>query len=61
VRRLHALGPRPTYELLRELSAGADLFERLEVYGRLDPEIVRALGGDKLPSDNLTVIDGRRA
>lgn len=56
--RLHALGPRPTYELLREVAAGADLFNRLEVYGRLDRDIVRALGGDVLPVDYLLVIDG---
>jgi hypothetical protein len=56
--RLHALGPRSTYELLRELAAGADLFIRLEVYARLDPDVVRALGGDVLPIDYLPVIDG---
>ena len=35
--RLHALGPRSTYELFREIAAGADLFNRLEVYVLLDP------------------------
>ena len=56
--RLHALGPRATYELLRELIAGADPFNRLEVYARLDPKILRALGGDELPIESLHVIDG---
>lgn len=55
--RLHALGPRSTYELFRELAAGADLFIRLEVYARLDPEIVRALGGDVLPINCFLVLD----
>jgi hypothetical protein len=41
--RLYALGRRPIYELLRELAAGRDLYDRLEVYARLDPDMVRAL------------------
>ena len=56
--QLHALGPRATYEFLRELMAGADLFSRLEAYARLDPDTVWALGGDVLPTDWLLVIDG---
>ena len=56
--RLHALGPRPTYELLRELAAGADLLNRLEVYARLDPDMVRALGADVLSIDYLYLVDG---
>jgi hypothetical protein len=46
---LHQLGPRPTFELLCEVAQGEPLLERLEVYGRLDPETVRALGGNTLP------------
>jgi hypothetical protein len=45
---LHSLGPRPLHEFLREIAAGADLFERLERYARLDPAIVKYLGGDRL-------------
>ena len=56
--RLHALGPRSTYELFREIAAGADLFNRLEVYVLLDPDIVRALGADVLPIDFVSVIGG---
>ena len=56
--RLHALGLRSTYELLRELAPGADHLIRFEVYARLDPDMVRALGGDVLPIDCLCVIDG---
>jgi hypothetical protein len=56
--RLHELGPRSTYELFRELAAGADLFIRLEAYARLDPDIVQALGGDVLPIDCLLAVDG---
>jgi len=58
VARLHALGPRATFELLREIAAGADLFSRLEAYAKLDPNTLRALSGDALPIDRLFVIDG---
>jgi hypothetical protein len=56
--RLHALGPRPTYELLRELATGEDLCDRLEVYARLDPDMVRALGADVLSIDYFYLING---
>ena len=46
VERLSQLGPRPTYELLREILAGADLASRLKRYAALDPAIVKYLGGD---------------
>jgi hypothetical protein len=48
-RRLHALGPRPLYELLRELDAGADLGERLERYAGLPADFIAAWGGDVMP------------
>src|SRR5262245_48789084 len=61
VGRLHALGPRPVDELLREIVAGADVFACLETYARLDPEFVRMYGGDVLPIDrDLVVFDGGR-
>ena len=56
--RLHALGPRATYEFLRELPTSPRLLNRLEAYARLDPDTVWALGGDVLPTDWLLVIDG---
>jgi hypothetical protein len=59
-RRIHALGPRPLYELLRELVAGADALDRIEVYGRLDADVVRALGGAEFPP-LLSIRGGRRA
>jgi hypothetical protein len=58
--RLHALGPRPTYEFLKEVAAGADLLDRLEVYARLDPDFIRAFGGDILPIDRMAVVEGGR-
>jgi hypothetical protein len=45
---LHRLGPRPTFELLKEVARGADVVERLERYARLDPDLVEALGADRM-------------
>jgi hypothetical protein len=58
--QLHALGPRPTYELLREIAAGAPVLERLERCARLYPNIVRVLGADRMPPVPFTRIDGSR-
>jgi hypothetical protein len=57
-RHLHSLGERPLYEWACEVVGGADPLARLEAYGRLDVDTVRALGADKLPP-SLTVIRGR--
>jgi hypothetical protein len=65
VGRLHAMGPRALAEFLAEL--GADSYRMtaiesaLERYGRLDPDIVRGLGGDHFPPrPSLRVVGGRR-
>lgn len=48
--RLHAAGPRPVLEYLREIILkGADPAERLEAFAGLDPAIVAAIGADVLP------------
>ena len=51
VGRIHRLGPRPLFELLRELAAGADLSFVLERYARLASltGFIAHLGGDRLP------------
>ena len=54
VKRLHALGERPTGELLLEVIGGDerlrdDVFALLERYTRLTPEEVRAVGADIFP------------
>jgi hypothetical protein len=59
-RRLHALGERPLYELMRELVAGADPVARLEAYCRIDPAILAALGGVTLPAIMTSIDGGRR-
>jgi hypothetical protein len=49
-RSLHAAGPRPGLEYLREIILkGADPAERLEAFAGLDPAIVAAIGADVLP------------
>jgi hypothetical protein len=49
--RIHQLGSRPFFELLRELASGADLMFVLERYAQLAPfgEFISHLGGDRLP------------
>lgn len=54
IERFHALGPRPLAELLAELGAERllphVLEQRLAEYvDRLAPEMLRALGADRLP------------
>ena len=46
---LHRLGPRPTYELLREIAASAAVVERLERYAALTSKVVRAVGAEEMP------------
>jgi hypothetical protein len=59
VERLHRLGPSPLGHFLREVeeATGADVTARLERYAEIDPEFVRALGGDKF-APTVRVIDG---
>jgi hypothetical protein len=56
--QIHALGPRPLFELFCELDAGADFASRAERYAALPVDFIRALGGDRLR--NLVVLDGDR-
>jgi len=46
---LHRLGPAPLGHFIREVevATGADVTARLECYAKIDPEFVRALGGDQ--------------
>jgi hypothetical protein len=59
--RIHKLGPRPFFELLRELASGADLMFVLERYARLAPlgEFISHLGGDQLPPP-VRLVGGRQ-
>lgn len=44
---LYNLGPRPVLVALVELEAGAELDRVLADFARLDPKMVRQLGGDQ--------------
>ena len=49
IEHLHLLGPRAVGELLREVAEDDDLDRALEAYGRLTPDLLKALGGDQFP------------
>jgi hypothetical protein len=61
-RALVALGPRAIAELLAELErAGApQLRERVARYERLNPQLLRAFGGDRFPPRFAAVDGGKR-
>ncbi len=60
VERVHNLGPRPLAELLAEIAIAtgeSDLIaDRVEAYSRLDPAVLRAIGGDRFPPMPLEVV-----
>jgi hypothetical protein len=58
--QIHTLGPRPLFELLLELDAGAELRPTLERYARLAPlaGFIAANHGDRLASA-LRAVGGR--
>jgi hypothetical protein len=60
-RKVHGLGPRPLFEMFRELASGGDLQCVLERYARLAPlaEFISHLGGDQLPAP-ARLVGGRR-
>ncbi len=65
VQALHALGPRPLYEFLAELTAGDDALAvdieiQLDRYTRLDPTTVEALDGRVIRLPLALVEGGRR-
>ena len=53
IKRLHRLGPRPQYELLREIEqrfgCGSFIRDRVKRFAELDPGLVQAVGGDRFP------------
>jgi hypothetical protein len=61
---VHRLGPRVLFELVDELDRvhglGDDVDRRLERYARLDPRLLRALGGDRFPASPTRVVGGAR-
>jgi hypothetical protein len=61
VSRLHRAGQRPVLEALLAVADGGDLDAVLEDFGRLPPEVYRAIGADLLPIDRIEVIKGDAA
>ena len=59
-RQVHALGPRVFGELLIEVAVATGrpdiVADRLQAYAQLDPEFVRAVGGDRFPAIPLQVV-----
>ena len=57
---LHRLGPRAVAEILIEIAhctgQSGVIADRLQAYGRLDPAVLRFLGGNSFPPMPLTVI-----
>ena len=58
--RLHGLGERPLFHFLDEVERGEPLRQHLERYAQIDPDFVRALGGDKF-APALQVIEGGKS
>ena len=60
VERVHALGPRVVSELLAEIAIATGepglIADHVEKYSRLDPAVLRAIGGDKFPPMPLELI-----
>jgi hypothetical protein len=62
VRRVHLLGARVLYEFVDELDRvhglGTDLDRRLERYAQLNPDLLRAVGGDRFASAPTRLVGG---
>lgn len=58
VEHLHKLGPRAVGELLLEVSDPIDLEIRLGKYARLDPDFLKAFGGDRFPAPPIREVSG---
>jgi hypothetical protein len=61
-RAVYPLGPRPLYEMFREIQAGKDLVDALERYAEIAryASFIRDMGGDRLDQEIRVVGGGRR-
>jgi hypothetical protein len=50
--RVHALGPRPLFELFCEIASDGERLTRIEKYAALDPDFIRRFNGDAFPNNN---------
>ena len=55
------LGGRAVSEALLELAEPTELIGILDTYGRLTPDLLRLVGGDRFPSHVSPLSDDRRA
>jgi hypothetical protein len=57
LRHFHALGPRPTYEAIRELAVDhPDAIGVLEEYAALSADLVRAVGADAMSPPAVALV-----
>ncbi|MCH7832475.1 MAG: hypothetical protein IIC55_06340 [Proteobacteria bacterium] len=56
VEHLHHLGPPACYHALIEVADGNDLDGTLARYRRIDPGMLRALGGGKFPDPPIYAV-----
>jgi len=47
--RIHALGPRPLFEIMCELSGSSTALDRFEAYAAMNSETLNRFGGRELP------------
>jgi hypothetical protein len=61
-RSIYPMGPRPLFEMLRELDSGKPLHPTLERYAEISryASFVRDMGGDRLDPQLRAVEGGRR-
>jgi hypothetical protein len=64
VQALHRLGARVLFELLDEIARhhglGEDIDQRLERYAGVDPDLLRAVGGDRFARLPIRIVGGSR-
>ena len=53
---LHNLGPRALLEFLLELPDRDTVMSRLRDYARVNPDVLRALGGHRFPPKPLRIV-----
>ncbi len=60
IEQIHSLGPRPLAEMLDEIAIATGepglVADRVAAFAALDPEFLRAIGGDKFPPNVLGVV-----
>lgn len=58
---LHDCGPRPVLEALLAVASGQPLDRVLEDFARLPVALYAAVGADRMPIDELLIVNGGRS